>query len=119
MFNITPDGINQLNDHDLQELVGCFCAAKLVSRGLAAAAVTRGVNQTASDGGIDLRFELHSGVIVEGFIPRGSTGFQFKKPDMPRSEIISEMRPAGPACQDTGFAGLIFHSIPGLPTSPT
>jgi hypothetical protein len=97
MFDITPDDINQLNDIDLRELVGRLCEAELISRGLSPAAVTWGGNQTAADGGLDVRVELPPGVLIEGFIPRGSTGFQVKKPDMPRAEIIAEMRPAGAA----------------------
>lgn len=95
MFDITSDDINQLNDIDLRELVGRLCEAELMSRELSPAAVTWGGNQTAADGGLDVRVELPPGVFIEGFIPRGSTGFQVKKPDMPRSEIISEMRPMG------------------------
>ena len=95
MFDITPDDINQLNDIDLRELVGRFCEAELTSRGLSPAAVTWGGNQTAADGGLDVRVALPPGVSIEGFVPRRSTGFQVKKPDMPRAEIIAEMRPAG------------------------
>jgi hypothetical protein len=36
---------------------------------------------------------LPTGTTVDGFIPRGDTGFQVKKPDMPRSAILAEMRP--------------------------
>lgn len=95
MFDITSDDINQLNDIDLRELVGRLCEAELMSRELSPAAVTWGGNQTAADGGLDVRVELPAGVFIEGFIPRGSTGFQVKKPDMPRAEIIAEMRPRG------------------------
>lgn len=95
MFDITPDDINQLNDTDLRELVGRLCEAELASRGLSPAAVTWGGNQTAADGGLDVRVALPAGVSIEGFVPRPCTGFQVKKPDMPRGEIITEMRPAG------------------------
>lgn len=95
MFDITPDDINLLNDIDLRELVGRLCEAELVSRGLSPAAATWGGNQTAADGGLDVRVALPPGVSIEGFVPRPSTGFQVKKPDMPRAEIIAEMRPAG------------------------
>ncbi len=95
MFDISSEDINQLNDIDLRELVGRLCEAELESRGLSTAAVTWGGNQTASDGGLDVRVELPPGVSIDGFIPRGSSGFQVKKPDMPRSQIISEMRPTG------------------------
>ncbi len=93
MFDITSDDINQLNDSDLRELVGRLCEAELSSRGLSPAAVTWGGNQTAADGGLDVRVELPLGTSIEGFIPCSATGFQVKKPDMPRSEIIPEMRP--------------------------
>lgn len=95
VFDITPDDISQLNDIDLRELVGRLCEAELVSRGLSPAAVTWGGNQTAADGGLDVRVALPVEVSIEGFVPRFSTGFQVKKPDMPRAEIIAEMRPDG------------------------
>jgi hypothetical protein len=44
---------------------------------------------------LDVRVSLLSGKKIEGFVPRASTGFQVKKPDMPRADIIREMRPAG------------------------
>ncbi|HGM6309374.1 TPA: hypothetical protein ACKP8D_001805 [Pseudomonas putida] len=95
MFDITPDDISKLNDTDLRELVGRLCEAELISQGLSPAAVTWGGNQTAADGGLDVRVGLPAGVLIQGFIPHGSTGFQVKKPDMPRAEIIGEMRPTG------------------------
>ncbi|NWB99538.1 hypothetical protein HX882_26985 [Pseudomonas gingeri] len=95
MFDITPDDINQLNDIDLRELVGRLCEAELQRLGLSPSAVTWGGNQTAADGGLDVRVSLPSGADIEGFVPRFSTGFQVKKPDMPRADIITEMRPAG------------------------
>lgn len=95
MFDITSDDINQLNDTDLRELVGRLCEAELVSHGLSAAAVTWGGNQTAPDGGLDVRVSLPKGTSIDGFIPRSATGFQVKKPDMPRAAILVEMQPAG------------------------
>jgi len=95
MFDINPDDINQLNDIDLRELVARLCEAELASRQLSPAAVTWGGNQTAADGGLDVRVALPPGESVEGFIPRLLTGFQVKKPDMPRAAVFAEMRPAG------------------------
>ena len=92
MFDITPDDINQLNDSNLRELVGRLCEAELVSRGLSPAAVTWGGSQTAADGGLDVRVELPPNVSIKGFIPCTTTGFQVKKPDMPRAAIIDEMK---------------------------
>ena len=40
---------------------------------------------------------------IQGFVPRPATGFQVKKPDMPRKAILKEMRPSGtirPAIQE-------------------
>lgn len=54
-----------------------------------------GGSQTAADGGLDVRVALPSDTKIDGYIPRPSTGFQVKKPDMPRAEIIAEMRPDG------------------------
>lgn len=95
MFDVTSDEIAQLNDTDLRELVGRLCEAEISSRGLSPAAVTWGGSQTAADGGLDVRVALKRGVAVDGFIPRTSTGFQVKTPDMPRTEILREMRPTG------------------------
>lgn len=95
MFDISSEEINQLNDIDLRELVGRLCEAELESRGLSSSGVTWGGNQTASDGGLDVRVELPAGVFIEGFIPRGCSGFQVKKPAMPKAKIILEMCPKG------------------------
>jgi hypothetical protein len=93
MFEITSDDIAALNDEDLRSLVGRLCEAELRRRQLSPAAVTWGGNQTAKDGGLDVRVELPAGADIEGFIPKRNTGFQVKKPDMPRGEIIEEMKP--------------------------
>ncbi|MEG6509975.1 hypothetical protein V6C03_13470 [Methyloligella sp. 2.7D] len=103
MFDVSPDEIAQLNDSDLRELIGRLCEAELVSRGLSPAAVTWGGDQRAADGGLDVRVALPPETAIEGFIPRPSTGFQAKIPDMPRAAILAEMRPAGtvrPAIQE-------------------
>lgn len=92
MFDVTPDEIASLNDTDLRELVGRLCEAELSSLGHSPAAVTWGGNQTAADGGLDVRVAATPGAPIDGFIPRPSTGFQVKTPDMPRAEILSEMR---------------------------
>lgn len=84
MFDITPEDISQLNDIDLRELVGRLCEAELLLRGLSPAAVTWGGNQAAPDGGLDVRVALPPDMSIDGFIPRCSTGFQVKVPDMPR-----------------------------------
>lgn len=103
MFDVTPDDIAQLNDVDLRELVGRLCEAELASQGLSTAAVTWGGNQTAADGGLDVRVALPLGTSINGHIPRFSTGFQVKTPDMARAAILAEMQPHGavrPVIQD-------------------
>ncbi|NEU12101.1 hypothetical protein G3T14_08145 [Methylobacterium sp. BTF04] len=95
MFDVSPDEIALLNDVDLRELVGRLCEAELASRGLSTAAVTWGGNQTAADGGLDVRVALPVGTPIDGYIPRFSTGFQIKTPDMARAAILGEMRPNG------------------------
>ncbi|MCL6601288.1 MAG: hypothetical protein K6T94_00285 [Paenibacillus sp.] len=93
MLDITGNDITELNDSDLRSLVGLLCEAELRNMGLPIAGVTWGGHQNASDGGIDVRVEVSSVLQNDGFIPRPNTGFQVKKPDMPKAAIIDEMRP--------------------------
>lgn len=95
MFDVTADDIARLTDDNLRELVGRLCEAELASRGLSPAFVTWGGNQTAADGGLDVRVALPQDTTTDGFIQRPSTGFQVKTPDMPRAAILNEMRPEG------------------------
>ena len=95
MLEITPDDVAFLNDTDLRTLIGLLCESELKSRGLSAAAVTWSGDQSAADGGLDVRVALAEGEIIEGFVPRSQTGFQVKKSDMPRAKILKEMRPEG------------------------
>src|ERR1700752_1066662 len=95
MFEITHDDIAALDDEDLRTLIGLLCEAKLRRANLPVSAVTWGGNQTAKDGGLDVRVSLPPGTVIAGFVPRAATGFQVKKPDMPASEITKEMRPGG------------------------
>ena len=95
MFEITGDDIARLDDEKLRAVVERLCEAELRRRGLSAAHVTWGGNQNAADGGIDVRVALSNSTVIEGFVPRPATGFQVKRQDMPRSEILNEMRPGG------------------------
>lgn len=94
MIEITAEDIADLADDDLRSLVARLCEAQLRFAGLPASAVTWGGDQDAPDGGIDVRVALPKATIIEGFVPRPATGFQVKKPDMPRNAILKEMRPA-------------------------
>jgi hypothetical protein len=96
MFEITPDQIKQLNDTQLRDLVALLCEAELRKQGLSSSAVTAGGNQTASDGGVDVRVNVPQGVAKQsGYIPRGLTVFQVKAEDIPRARIAEEMAPSG------------------------
>ena len=95
MLEITGNEIMQLNDADLRTLIGYLCEAELRSLGVPTAGVTMGGNQDAKDGGIDVRVDVNATLGEDGFVPRAKTGFQVKKPDMPRAEILKEMRYKG------------------------
>ncbi|WP_291846455.1 hypothetical protein [Bradyrhizobium sp.] len=92
MFEITGDDIALLNDTDLRALIGRLCEAELRRQGHSVSHVTWGGSQTAKDGGLDVHVGLPAGASTDGFIPRPETGFQVKKPDMPRGEILDEMK---------------------------
>ena len=91
MFDITGDDIAALNDEDLRTLVGRLCEAELRKQGLPLTAVTYGGNQTAKDGGLDVRVSLPPETAITGFVPEAATGFQAKKSDMPRAGILDEI----------------------------
>ncbi|HEY6768584.1 MAG TPA: hypothetical protein VI386_27815, partial [Candidatus Sulfotelmatobacter sp.] len=95
MFDITPEDIALLNDKDLRALIGLLCEAEIRNRKLPLSSVTWGGHQNAADDGIDVRVALPSDALVDDFVPRPSTGFQAKAEDMPRGEILKEMRPGG------------------------
>ncbi|MGE0022885.1 MAG: hypothetical protein AB7S70_04550, partial [Hyphomicrobium sp.] len=107
MFEITGDDIALLNDTDLRTLIGRLCEADLRRRGHSTSYVTWGGNQTAKDGGLDVHVALPNGTAIDGYIPKVQTGFQVKKPDMPKAEILKEMKPDGnlrPAIADLAKA---------------
>lgn len=95
MLDITGNDIMDLSDSDLRSLVGLLCEAELNCSSLPTAGVTWGGHQNAPDGGIDVRVEVTKAPHSDSFIPRAKTAFQVKKPDMPRSAIINEMKPKG------------------------
>jgi hypothetical protein len=95
MFDIEGKHIAKLNDTDLRTLIARLCEAEVRRAGLPASAVTAGGDQDAKDGGVDVRVDLPPGTEIRGFIPRPSTGFQVKVPDMQPKAIVKEMRPRG------------------------
>lgn len=94
MLETAGSHIERLSDEDLRELVARLCEAELRRNGLPVSSVTAGGNQTAADGGVDVRAEPPSAAGLD-FIPRTPTGFQVKCEDMPASKIDAEMRPGG------------------------
>jgi hypothetical protein len=95
IFEVTAEHIEKLKDDDLRALVGRLCEQELRTQGRAPAAVTWGGDQNAGDGGIDVRVDLPNGAAIQGFVPCPAAGFQVKAQDMPRHEILDEMRPGG------------------------
>lgn len=95
MLEITGKDIEKLRDDDLRTLIGLLCEAELRAEKLPVAGVTWGGHQDAPDGGIDVRVDLDMPIKSNGFIPRAKTGWQVKKPDLPRKKILAEMRTNG------------------------
>lgn len=93
MFEVTGLEIAQLRDDDLRSLVGMLCEAEHKLCSLPIAGVTWGGHQDAADGGIDVRVDSEFDIEGSGFLTKGKTGFQVKKPDMQKGKIESEMRP--------------------------
>ena len=92
-LEIVGDDIARLNDSDLRTLIGLLCEADYRRAGLSTRGIMWGGNQDARDGGLDVIVREEAVPPIDSFVPRSVTGFQIKKPDMPRSEIIKEMRP--------------------------
>src|SRR3954465_8771044 len=95
MFEISGSDIANLNDADLRTLIARLAIAELRSQNCPISSVTAGGNQDAADGGIDVRVAAPASLSAPDFVPRSSTGYQVKKPDMPPSAIEEEMRPNG------------------------
>jgi hypothetical protein len=95
LFGITGEDIARLSDADLRELIGLLCEADYRSAGLPTKGITWGGDQDARDGGLDVVVRGEASPPTTSFVPRNVTGFQVKKPDMPRVKIIEEMRPDG------------------------
>src|SRR5688572_10555406 len=95
LLEITGDDIALLNDTDLRTLIGLLCEADFRLAGLSTRGIIWGGHQDASDDGMDVT--VHSDVEPpkSSVIPRKTTGFQVKKPDMQPSRIQKEMMPNG------------------------
>ncbi len=95
LLEITGDDIERLDDAELHILIGLLCEADYRLAGLPTKGITWGGHQDARDGGLDVVVRGDTHPPKNSFVPRNMTGFQVKKPDMPRAEILKEMRPNG------------------------
>lgn len=109
IFQIAPEDILALDDKLLRELVAKLAIAEIQRGGHSALNVTWGGAQTTTDGGLDVRVELLTSMgNLSAGVPRADTGYQVKKPDMARGEILKEMRPSGklrPVISELAAAG--------------
>ena len=95
LLEITGDDIAQLNDADLRSLIGFLCEADYRLAGLPTIGITWGGHQDARDAGLDVVVRGKVPPPQNSFVPRSTTGFQVKKPDMSRTKILKEMQPNG------------------------
>jgi hypothetical protein len=95
LLEVTGEDITRLDDASLRALIGLLCEADYRSAGLPTKGILWGGNLDASDGGLDVVVRGEVDPPHNSFIPRKRTGFQVKKPDMPRAEILKEMQPGG------------------------
>jgi len=95
LIEITGDDIAALGDADLRDLIGLLCEADYRSAGLSTKGITWGGHQDAADGGLDVVVRDNISPPSASFVPKNIAGYQVKKPDMPRAEIIKEMCPKG------------------------
>ncbi|MEI9477276.1 MAG: hypothetical protein WCO26_11940 [Deltaproteobacteria bacterium] len=95
LLEISGDDIARLDDAELRALIGLLCEADYRLAGLPTKGITWGGHQDARDGGLDVVVRGETPPPQNSFVPRSITGFQVKKPDMPRAEILKEMQPNG------------------------
>lgn len=123
MFEIVGSDILALSDADLRTLVARLSIAELHRQELPVSGVTAGGNQDAPDGGLDVRVEAPD-LPAPDFLPRKTTGFQVKKPDMPASAIGDEMKPSGMLrpvigeLADVGGAYIVFSAQGSVADGP-
>jgi len=95
LLEITGSDVARLDDAELRELIGLLCEADYRLSGLPTKGITWGGHQDAQDGGLDVVVRDEATPPSTSFVPRKISGFQVKKPDMPRAKILKEMRPSG------------------------
>lgn len=95
IFEIDKRDLAKLSDVQLRELVARLCMAERESVGGHRNEVRWGGEQTANDGGIDVRVDCFADFAPTPVLPRRSTGIQVKKSDYPKGKVLEEMRPNG------------------------
>lgn len=95
MIEVNCSDIERLSDVNLRILVGKLCEAELYSKGFSTSFVTYGGHHNAPDGGIDVKVDIKSPKVIEGFIPKSLVGYQVKKSDLNASQIREEIMQNG------------------------
>ena len=95
LFEISPQDIGALDAGDLRELVARLHVASLSAGGYPSRQVTWGGDQSAPDGGIDVRVDVEADVATAVGFSRGTLGIQVKAMSMPKAKIQEEMCPNG------------------------
>ena len=95
LLEITGDDIALLSDSDLRALIGRLCEEDFRLAGLSTSGIIWGGHQDASDDGMDVTIRSEVEPPGNSLIPRKTTGFQVKKPDMTPARIKKEMKPKG------------------------
>lgn len=95
LLEITGEDIALLGDADLRSLVGLLCEADFRLAGLSTNGIIWGGHQDASDDGIDVTVHCDFEPPPNSRVPRKTTGFQVKIPDMQPAKIGKEMKPKG------------------------
>lgn len=95
MLEIENTHIQELDDKMLRDLIGLLCEEELKKFETGVRNVFWGGNQTAADGGIDVRCEYEGDVYSNSFLPRNKTGFQVKLSDYKPNQILNEMQDKG------------------------
>jgi len=95
MLEIESTHILELDDKMLRDLIGLLCEEELKKFDTGVCNVFWGGNQTAADGGIDVRCEYEGEAYSNSFIPRNKTGFQVKLSDYKPNQILNEMQDKG------------------------
>ena len=100
MLEITGDDIAALNDDDLRTLVGRLCEADLRQRHFPSSAVTWGGNQTAKDGGLDVRVALAPGTSIDGSFRSPRQAFRSKSRACPYGDHRRDKAEGSSAASD-------------------